>query len=325
MDRAPPEILQHIFSFACRDSGHTGRVLSLVSKSIREVSAPVKLQSIAIHGTREISAFAGVLTRTPPPFRRVRYLYIGDASKSSYLPASDRSKEWAREIRRYELYRQHDRICREVQSVVEAIATSLEILELDMGREISRKLEFTRPIHFTNLRDLAISDTGPFTNTASACAMFKPCHTLRRLHVSGGWAPANGMDLMGCISKFAPTLTHLQFSRLSERCHQDHYQHLRHLPAALASTEQDTKKIPRSLRTVIVRNLERPHRNTGWGESTAIRDGAEVASRLRKLGAEDVRFAFWEEEYVERRTASYWRDCVDGGERDWAAGKQAKR
>ncbi|KZP07850.1 hypothetical protein FIBSPDRAFT_803534, partial [Athelia psychrophila] len=54
MERTPSEIWTKIFAHACTDSGETGRQLSLVSKFIRATSAPVKYQSIATHGPRQI-------------------------------------------------------------------------------------------------------------------------------------------------------------------------------------------------------------------------------------------------------------------------------
>ncbi|KZP07842.1 hypothetical protein FIBSPDRAFT_704532, partial [Athelia psychrophila] len=61
MDRTPSEICTKIFAHACTDSGMTGRRLSLVSKFIRAASAPVKYQSIALHGPRQITAFHQLL------------------------------------------------------------------------------------------------------------------------------------------------------------------------------------------------------------------------------------------------------------------------
>ncbi|KAJ7117679.1 hypothetical protein C8R44DRAFT_626793, partial [Mycena epipterygia] len=76
IDQIPPEICAHIFGFACRDSGYTGRSLSLVSRYIRETSELAKLQSIALFGRQQILAFAELLDRTPPHLRTTRYLFI---------------------------------------------------------------------------------------------------------------------------------------------------------------------------------------------------------------------------------------------------------
>ncbi|KAJ7117718.1 hypothetical protein C8R44DRAFT_626633, partial [Mycena epipterygia] len=76
IDQTPPEICAHIFDFACRDSGYTGRSLSLVSRYIHETSKQAKLQSITLVGRQQILAFARLLEKTPPHLRTTRYLFI---------------------------------------------------------------------------------------------------------------------------------------------------------------------------------------------------------------------------------------------------------
>ncbi|KZP14794.1 hypothetical protein FIBSPDRAFT_796365, partial [Athelia psychrophila] len=76
MDRTPSEIWTNIFAYACTDSGMTARQPSLVSKFIQEASAPVKLQSIAVHGGQQILAFHELLLKTPPHLRQIRYLFL---------------------------------------------------------------------------------------------------------------------------------------------------------------------------------------------------------------------------------------------------------
>ncbi|KZP21339.1 hypothetical protein FIBSPDRAFT_699850, partial [Athelia psychrophila] len=76
MDHTYPEVWTNISGHACTDSGATGRQLSLVSKFIRAASAPVKLQSIAVHGRQQIIAFHRLLLQTPPHLRHIRYLFL---------------------------------------------------------------------------------------------------------------------------------------------------------------------------------------------------------------------------------------------------------
>ena len=80
MDRVPFEIWATISSHACTDSGSTGRNLSLVSRLIRDASAPVKLQSIAAHGTEQLVALHKLLLTTPAHLRRTRYLFLSEKS-----------------------------------------------------------------------------------------------------------------------------------------------------------------------------------------------------------------------------------------------------
>lgn len=64
LQTSPPEICFKIFSYACLDSGYTGRSLSLVSRYINEASKPFKFQSIAIHGHHQLVAFASLLKKS---------------------------------------------------------------------------------------------------------------------------------------------------------------------------------------------------------------------------------------------------------------------
>ncbi|KZP07822.1 hypothetical protein FIBSPDRAFT_762355, partial [Athelia psychrophila] len=75
-DRLPPEIWLEIFREACADTGLTGRSLASVSRFFSSASQPVKYQSIALHGLRQIIAFASILTTIPTHLRTVRYLFI---------------------------------------------------------------------------------------------------------------------------------------------------------------------------------------------------------------------------------------------------------
>ncbi|KAF7290882.1 hypothetical protein HMN09_01266600 [Mycena chlorophos] len=73
----PPELLDFIFSSACTDGGRTGRSLSLVSRYVRDISAPFKLQSIALLGTMQLLNFSAFLSRHPSVEARTKFLYIG--------------------------------------------------------------------------------------------------------------------------------------------------------------------------------------------------------------------------------------------------------
>jgi hypothetical protein len=63
MDHLPVEILEPIFRSACTDDGSTGCALSSVSRYVRAASAPVRYQSVALRGARQICAFLALLDR----------------------------------------------------------------------------------------------------------------------------------------------------------------------------------------------------------------------------------------------------------------------
>ena len=95
MDRYPTEIWQRIFFLACTDGGRTGRSLSLVSKYIRDVSKPYKLQSMAINNVDQAKSFIRLLYGIPTELRRVSQFAISDyknhLSFDEYI-ARERSK-----------------------------------------------------------------------------------------------------------------------------------------------------------------------------------------------------------------------------------------
>jgi hypothetical protein len=118
MDRLPVEILSPIFKIACTDGGETGCALSKVSRYIREASAPMRYNSIALRVARQIRGFLGLLHRyganglsaevpnpaqrgqnamavrmTENPTIRVRHLFLADC-KSELLMLSVLD-EWA--------------------------------------------------------------------------------------------------------------------------------------------------------------------------------------------------------------------------------------
>ncbi|RDX55346.1 hypothetical protein OH76DRAFT_1478010 [Lentinus brumalis] len=57
MDLLPLEILHHIFLLACSDGGRTGLFLSLVSRSYHDIARPMRYNSVAIIGYRNIDTF----------------------------------------------------------------------------------------------------------------------------------------------------------------------------------------------------------------------------------------------------------------------------
>ncbi|KAI0367621.1 hypothetical protein BV20DRAFT_1054726 [Pilatotrama ljubarskyi] len=100
MDRCPAEVLDLIFAKACSDDGSTGRSLALVSKRIRDLSSRHALQSVALYGSHQISAFATLLEGRTDEDRRVRHLYLTDRRKVSteHAPAEDKETCMARRL-----------------------------------------------------------------------------------------------------------------------------------------------------------------------------------------------------------------------------------
>jgi hypothetical protein len=76
LSKLPPELCEHIFSFACLDDGYSGRSLSLVSKYISATSKPVRLQSLVVRNLPQALALAAILEATALHHRRVHNLCV---------------------------------------------------------------------------------------------------------------------------------------------------------------------------------------------------------------------------------------------------------
>ncbi|KAF8204331.1 hypothetical protein K438DRAFT_1580328 [Mycena galopus ATCC 62051] len=84
-DQLPPEICAYIFDFACRDSGYTGRSLSLVSRYFHQTSELARYTSIALVGHAQILVFARLMDRSPDTRFKTRYLIIDGRESDAQL------------------------------------------------------------------------------------------------------------------------------------------------------------------------------------------------------------------------------------------------
>ncbi|KAF7363646.1 hypothetical protein MSAN_01021800 [Mycena sanguinolenta] len=75
LDKFPPEMCAHIFEFACRDPGCTGRSLSLVSRYIHQASELARYMNIVLVGRAQIFAFAQFVEHTDIQLK-TRHLFI---------------------------------------------------------------------------------------------------------------------------------------------------------------------------------------------------------------------------------------------------------
>ncbi|KAJ7162039.1 hypothetical protein C8R46DRAFT_1222175 [Mycena filopes] len=85
VDVIPPEIWNHIFSFACTDDGSTGRALSAVSRAIHILSRPSKYQSLCVLGPKQIVKLFEVLSALSAEARKVKFMFVAglnDRAKS---------------------------------------------------------------------------------------------------------------------------------------------------------------------------------------------------------------------------------------------------
>lgn len=204
MDRTPPELWHQIFSFACTDTGYTGRSLSLVSKYIHATSQPYKLQSISLCGVKMIMAFAALLTRIPPHFRRLRYLFVSTRNRNMSDIRSDII--WKQ--------LQEGPTAVALEQILHDAAPSLEVLELNL--EYHPAFDLNQITSFPHLTDLTSHGGYPIMLKLPQAPLITPCTSLRYLHVIFKHDHLHGSRYFNSISFFAPYLTHLRFSDVAQ-------------------------------------------------------------------------------------------------------------
>ncbi|KZP21335.1 hypothetical protein FIBSPDRAFT_860780, partial [Athelia psychrophila] len=216
--RTPLEIWTKILGHACIDSSTTDhQLLSLISRFIREASALVKLQSISVHGRRQIIAFHQLLSQTPPHLRRIRYLFLSTAP----LPPTSRGP--AHFVPRdppmdSEEAKQFRSACR---GVLAAVAECVEILYLDLR---ATRLKYMPTTPFPQLVELASNGfpiVPDYSHTISgpSNAPRGPCPQLRRWHLMQLPRVLRGQGGVATICTTAPAITHLRFSGLQRESH----------------------------------------------------------------------------------------------------------
>ncbi|KAI0301232.1 hypothetical protein B0F90DRAFT_361964 [Multifurca ochricompacta] len=76
----PPEILCHIFHYACVDQGRTARSLSLTSKYISSVSSRFLYNTLYIPGVDKLERVLHHFSSLPPYLRQVCHLFVADGN-----------------------------------------------------------------------------------------------------------------------------------------------------------------------------------------------------------------------------------------------------
>ncbi|KZP14835.1 hypothetical protein FIBSPDRAFT_867969 [Athelia psychrophila] len=198
MERTPSETWTKIFAHACTDSGETGRQLSLVSKFTRAASAPVKYQSIAAHGARQITAFHQLLLQTPSHLRRIKYLLLSIGRTTSQ--------------------EELDQISEVGPGVLTAVADSIEILYLNVPQDFNL---WNFAIPFPRLVELASHSFPPPRRSSSASIEpnVAPFPQLHRCYFMCTGPLGISEKRLGDIYITAPAITHLRFATLQlESC-----------------------------------------------------------------------------------------------------------
>jgi hypothetical protein len=314
IDRAPPEICAHIFSFACTDSGYTGRSLSLVSRYFHEVSKPAKLQSIALYGHAQILAFAALLDQTPPYLRTTRALLINGRESEKEMEAllavayagvqriqdvtcsPEEAIEWRREVAaKIQLERAKAtayledfgaRGARAVERILQHLSSTLELLDVDLNEYTVKMLR--EPLSLPRLVDLTSRCGFPMPADTAAVPLLAPSPSLRRLHIieSQDQYIWNIRFFEGGISHFAPALTHLRLSALVEQGDV-----IQALQAALGLAEpvKRVTELPATIELVLLKPevAPPPHEGCSCCDDTVVY--YELLTDCRQLRDKDAR------------------------------------
>lgn len=194
MYKAPPEIWAKIFSYACTDTGRTGRSISLTSRAFSQICEPIRLQSVAVFGGCNIMSFRSSLHKLPARLRRVRYLLLSRKRPTSLTV--DATLEEA------------------IRAVIHLVSDTVEVLELDM-----RGLQYSinaPPLCFPRLTDLASDGTYPPLDSPKFPRSADVAHypQLRRWHITDSMHYWEIGQLFEDISNCVPALTHLRLSQV---------------------------------------------------------------------------------------------------------------
>lgn len=222
----PVEIWTQIHNFACTDDGSAGRALSLVSKDWRTISAPFKLQSVALVGPKPILRFLCLLESTEESHRNVQSLFIGCLNLRLYSESSSNSRlDLARERARgleftdelfpelgitsstHTLKIRADAIEQAVVRILQRTAGSLHTLHTHLI--FIERPGPLYPIPLRHLRVLVLH--GPFASPPPILSSTLP--NLRRLHLAPlPTSPHKGSVLLSTIAAAAPRLSHFCIS-----------------------------------------------------------------------------------------------------------------
>ena len=339
MDRVPAEIWTAILSFACLDSGATGRILSRVSKFIRAASAPVRWQSLHIHGPRQVVAFHARLLRAPPHLRRVRYLFLSSAA------AADRGGRPLSEKRRQQKphspaeFRQRVSDAQLIKTCFEIlvhVAESVEIMYLDISLSHLSDMP-PHSIQFPLLKELTSASLPPHYGLPSAgggAPADTLCPQLHRWHFIGcpfsigmalsDHASADALltigtskPLFSAIAVIAPALTHLRFSNLlGERWFPAELKGALAVdlpepcpPPRVLHSYRTIGKLPASIKNVYVKLAAPPE--TGGSYHTLRRELEALSGRLEALSRADNRVVLLQPNPPGRQTRCTPRDLVE--------------
>ncbi|KAI9065743.1 hypothetical protein FKP32DRAFT_1665249 [Trametes sanguinea] len=201
MNALPLELHAQIFEFACTDDGTTARSLSLVSRYVRDVSAPYRYQSLSIFGLEQMNELVTRLDALPHHLRRIRHLFLSDwthnQTKGRVVPSSDEALD------RYEL--EKTLAVRIITLAAATVETLVVVSSCPYTGPTLLGALFSTPM--PRLTELSVHGFYPFPHVPRSMPR------LERLHLSGNRNP-HGLLQLGALDAACPSLVHLHLSGL---------------------------------------------------------------------------------------------------------------
>ena len=276
MNTCTKEVLSFIFAEACTDDGLTGRSLSLVSKHIRDTSRRYALQSVALHGSHQLFAFASLLENANPEDRSsVRHLYITDRRRAwiENLPGQDRDQEAGWSFQHAYAYPQPRKnrplpkhCFSAILRILTAVAPTLETLTILLFDRYTEQPLSHPTLSLPKLRELTVHGSSLTHTGMQAESEFVQCLALRRLHIIQDFSLRGSMPKV--VTRLAPLLTHLRISRFvaNQTASGDVVRGLQHMLKQDDSDSAETG-FPPTLQRVLVQMLEQaPPEEAAYGE-----------------------------------------------------------
>jgi hypothetical protein len=340
----PPEICSQIYALACTDDGYTGRSLAAVSRYIHETSSPYKFQSIALPNAYRASLFASILGKTPPHLRGVAYLFVANDDFDIDGPGSRDSGTKTTSSRRsitsmfssfvgssaklppqtVNPMKDHDTdIIEAVLKILRLIAPTLRTLSISFEcRWINSTSLFSVETSFpalSSLTELNLNYRAPTDALFNHFVFHFPASfpSLRRLDISGLKLLSYRFELFACITKIAPSLTHLRLPAKMA---------LMNVPFVSPTTwpptyrRSDDDNLPATLGRVLIQ-LNGPHGYTCPGQR--LYQTGCTRCRLLAMATTDRKFVALEAQSDDtwqknrERLENDWKDRIGGGEGSW--------
>lgn len=305
-NRIPPEIWSQIFMDACTDTGTTGRSLSCVSQLFRSLSQPVKYQSIALGGFRQVLAFASILKSTPLHLIKLKYIYIA------------RIQPGPHDTIQIPTFRQK-LLSDAFKTILTVVSSTVEILHLDIDN-FETYTHHSMPLpYFPRLWELQ-------SDNFFLCRYMVMDHDGGHIYETDPHFPVldywnitferfmlDCPGVLACIPTVAPSLSHLRVVGNIGPLHRD-------LSRALATGSQCNQgeiSIPPSIKKIYMKPLTKPLNLRSPGNILHERF-VQGLKQLNELG--DARFVLLLPYHLgeERYTVEEWLERVNGGGGCWS-------